>query len=143
MNNEKNGTVCWYSKASPNRVRTPDLSASAITSVSNLLLPMPGGPSMTSTPPRPCTSAVSSAPITFSSPARPRIGGVTSWPPTSKRPVEDPTGCPVYRLLHCHCSARHCRHPPEYISMLLSVCAIWGAPRHRQPNISGDHHERR
>jgi hypothetical protein len=28
--------------------------------------------------------------------------------------------------------------------MLLSVHAIWGsAPRHRQPNISGDDHERR
>src|SRR4029077_1969977 len=105
-------------------MRTPDLSASAITSVSNRLFPMPGGPSMTSTPPWPCASAVSSAPITFNSPARPRIGGVTSWPPTSKRRVEGPTGCPVYRLLHCHCSARHCRHPPihaEHISMLLSV----------------------
>ena len=70
-------------------------------------LPMPGGPSMTSTPPRPCTSTASNAPITFNSPARPRIGGVTSWPLTSKRRVEGPTGCPVYRLLHCHCSARH------------------------------------
>ena len=55
MNSEKNGTVCWYSNASPNKVRTPDLSASAITSVSNRLFPMPGGPSMTSTPPRPCS----------------------------------------------------------------------------------------
>jgi hypothetical protein len=74
---------------------------------------MPGGPSMTSTPPRPCTSAVTTAPITFNSPARPRIGGVTSrWPPTSNRPVEGRTRCPVYRLLDCHCSARHCRHPP-------------------------------
>src|SRR6476620_12516099 len=67
---------------------------------------MPGGPSMISTPPRPRTSAVTNAPITFNSPARPRIGGVTSrWPPTSKRPVEGPTRCPVYRLLDCHCSA--------------------------------------
>src|SRR6201991_1472193 len=110
-------------------MRTPDLSASAITSVSNRLLPIPGGPSMTSTPPRPCTSAVTNAPITFNSPARPRTGGVTSrWAPTSNRPVEGPTECPVYRLLDCHCSARHCRHPPsnaEYISMLLGVHALW------------------
>src|SRR5712672_3862430 len=107
---------------------------------------MPGGPSMTSTPPRPCTSAATDAPITFTSPARPRIGGVTSWPPTSKRPVEDPTGCPVYRSLNCHCSARHCRHPPihaEHISTLLSLHAIEGsAPPRRQTNISGDDHER-
>jgi hypothetical protein len=27
-------------------------------------------------------------------------------------PVEGPTRCPVYRLLDCHCSARHCWHPP-------------------------------
>src|SRR3954468_130969 len=104
---------------------------------------------MTSTPPCPCTNAVTSAPITFNSPARPRIGGVTSrWPPTLKRPVEDPTGCPVYRLLHCHCSARHCRHPPihaEYISMLLSVHAIRAsasAPtaehQRRRPRTPGD-----
>jgi hypothetical protein len=77
---------------------------------------------MTSAPPRPPTSAVTNAPVTFNSPARPRIGGVASrWPPTSKRPVEGPTRCPVYRYLDCHCSARHCRHPPlhaEYTSML-------------------------
>jgi hypothetical protein len=33
-------------------------------------------------------------------------------------------------LLDCHCSARHCRHPPihaEYTSMLLSVHAIEGS----------------
>src|ERR1700692_4102877 len=66
---------------------------------------MPGGPSMTSTPPCPRNSAVTDAAITFNSPARPRIGGVTSWPPTSKRPVEGPMGCPVYRLLDCHCRA--------------------------------------
>ncbi|MCW2653811.1 MAG: hypothetical protein JWR32_4787 [Mycobacterium sp.] len=74
---------------------------------------MPAGPSMTRTPPCPPTSADTNAPITFNSPTRPRIGGVTSWPPTSKRPVEDPTGCPVYRLLACHCSAAivGTRHP--------------------------------
>jgi hypothetical protein len=27
--------------------------------------------------------------------------------------------------------------------MLLGVHAIWAAPQHRQPNISGDDHERR
>jgi len=47
----------------------------AITSVSNRLLPMPGGPSMTSKPPRPCATAVTSAPITFSS----------SRPPANRR----------------------------------------------------------
>src|ERR1700761_7940114 len=129
MNSAKNGPVLWYSNASPNNVRTPALSASAITSVSNRLFPMPGGPSMTSTLPRPCTSAVTDAPITFNPPARPRIGGVASrGPPTSNRGVEGPTECPVYRLLDCRCSARHCRHPPsnaEYISMLLGVHAIW------------------
>jgi hypothetical protein len=131
-------------------VRTPPLSASAITSVSNRLFPMPGGPSMTSTPPRPPTSAVTNAPITFNSPARPRIGGVTSrWPPTSKRPVEGPTRCPVYRLLHCHRSARHSRDPPihaKYTSTPLGVHAIWGSaasaptaehPR-RRPRTAGD-----
>src|SRR6516162_8747716 len=114
MNSEKNGTVCWYSNASPNRVRTPHLSASANTSVSNRLLPMPGGPSMTSTPPRPRATAATNSPITFSSSARPRIGGVTSrWPPTSERPVEDPIGCPVYRLLDRHCSPGHCRRSSQ------------------------------
>src|ERR1700756_1454679 len=113
MNSEKNGTVCWYSNASPNKVRTPHLSASAETSVSNRLFPMPGGPSMTSTPPRPLATAATSAPITFNSSARPRIGGVTSrWPPTSERPVEDPTGRPIHRLLNRHCTACHSRHPP-------------------------------
>ena len=53
MNSEKNGTVCWYSNASPNSARTPAFSASAKTSVNKRLFPMPGGPSMTSTPPRP------------------------------------------------------------------------------------------
>src|ERR1700754_4191743 len=126
-------------------MRTPDLSANAITSVSNRLFPIPGGPSMTSTPPRPCDSAATNAPITFNSPARPRIGGVTSrWPPTSKWPVEGPTGCPVYRLLDCRCSARHCRHPPiyaEYTSTLLGVhaiCSSTSARAHR-PRIT---HER-
>jgi len=63
--------------------------------------------------PWPCTSAVTNALISVNSSARPRIGGVAGrWPPTSKRPVEGPTRCPVYRLLDCHCSAPHCRHPP-------------------------------
>jgi hypothetical protein len=61
----------------------------------------------------------------------PRIGRVASrWPPRSNRGVEGPTGCPVYRLLHCRGSARHCRHPPihaEYTSMLLGVHTIWGS----------------
>src|SRR6476659_5773684 len=105
MNSAKNGIVCCYSNASPNKVRTPDLSASAITSVNNRLFPMPGGPSMTSTAPRPCSSAATNAPITFSSPARPRIGGVKSWPPTLITPVEGPTGCPVYRC--CTATAVH------------------------------------
>ena len=80
MNSEKNGTVCWYSNASPNSARTPAFSASTNTSVNKRLLPMPGGPSMTSTPPRPWATAVTSAPITFSSPARPRIGGIRTFP---------------------------------------------------------------
>ena len=80
MNSEKNGTVCWYSNASPNSARTPVFSASAKTSVNKRLFPMPGGPSMTSTPPRPCATAAISAPITFSSPARPRIGGMRTFP---------------------------------------------------------------
>src|SRR5262249_53999458 len=98
----------------------------ANTSVSNRLFPMPGGPSMTSTPPRPCASASTCAPITFSSSARPRIGGVTRrWPPTSNRPVEGPIGCPVYRLPDCHCSARHCR-PPHVIHPICcrSISAV-------------------
>src|ERR1700738_3863387 len=82
---------------------------------------MPGGPSMTSTPPRPCTSAVTNAPITFNSPARPRIGGVTSWPPPSNRPVGGPTGGPVYRLLtaaavHVIVGVRP-RRPPDLLSI--------------------------
>src|ERR1700676_5131599 len=106
---------------------------------------MPGGPSMTSTPPRPCTSAVSSAPITFSSPARPRIGGVTSWPPTSNRPVGGPTGCPVYRLLtatavHVIVGVRPRRPPTSSARFVVDRSArtrSGTAPRRRQPNISG------
>ena len=47
-------------------------------------------------------------------------GETTSTPP---RPFASAatSGCPVYRLLDRHCSARHSRHPPihaEYTSML-------------------------
>src|SRR6476646_8205172 len=137
MNSAKNGTVCRYSNASPNRVRTPDLSASAITSVNNRLFPMPAGPSTTSTPPRPCTTSVSSAPITFNAPARPRIGGVTSWPPRLKRRGEGPTGCPVYRLLDCRCSAVIVGSRPftRNTRRRCSACTRFeAARRRRQPN---------
>src|SRR5262249_36864101 len=122
---------------SPNRVRTPHLSASAKTSVSNRLFPMPGGPSMTSTQPRPCATAVTSAPISFSSSARPRIGGVTRRrPPPSNRPVEGPIGCAVYRLPDCHCSARHCR--PAHVIYPICCRSVGAAHELRQLGAGGD-----
>src|SRR5271156_339824 len=94
---------------------------------------MPGGPSMTSTPPRPCPSALTNAPITFNSPARPRIGGVTSrWPPTSNRGVEGPTGCPVYRLLDCHCSAISVGTRPRRSPIFVSGWSIRSVHEVRQ-----------
>jgi hypothetical protein len=96
--------------------------------------------------PRPCTSAVTNAPISVNSFARPRIGGVASrWPPTSKRPVEGPTRCPVYRLLDCHCSARHCRHPPVRSQPRPQVFTQFrglGGPRHRHGPRQGQHRRR-
>ena len=63
-------------------------------------IPMRDGARLYTTVYRP-KDAATNAPISFNSPVRPRIGGVTSrWPLTFNRPVEGPTGCPVYRLLH-------------------------------------------
>src|ERR1700689_2406192 len=100
---------------------------------------MPGGPSMTSTPPRPCASAVTNAPITFNSPARPRIGEVTSpWAPTSNRPEEGRTewSCLPSAGLPRQCS--QCRHPPTSFPTFVSGWSIRSVHEVRQLGTGAD-----
>ena len=69
------GTVCWVSYASPNRTRTPARSAIPAASASSAVLPIPGGPSTSSTCPRPRRSLARAVATAADSASRPRSTG--------------------------------------------------------------------